>query len=212
MNVIRRRCGIAVIFATSDEYLLPLAVNCVRFCFWRHVCDFFVRVWNISGTAERICAKFTRKTCFVPRSDEFEGQGQRSRTPRTKTVFSAKCPLTMHCNALDANNVMQQQTGPFRHCRALTGVHSAGKVWSAIALFVYENLISPEPLNADLCQIHTEDVFDPSLGIIWSSRSKVKGQDHQRQKRHFSAFSAACVRFMFGKRSPASGLLTYLAY
>jgi len=40
------------------------------------VCDFFVCVWNISGTAERICAKFTGKTCLVPRSDEFEGQGQ----------------------------------------------------------------------------------------------------------------------------------------
>jgi len=36
-------------------------------------------VWNISGTAERICAKFTRKVCFVPRLEEFEGQGQRSK-------------------------------------------------------------------------------------------------------------------------------------
>ena len=27
------------------------------------------------GTAERICTKFTRTTCLVPRSDEFEGQG-----------------------------------------------------------------------------------------------------------------------------------------
>ena len=39
---------------------------------------FFVCVWNISGTAKRICAKFTRKRCLVPRSDEFEGhQGQK---------------------------------------------------------------------------------------------------------------------------------------
>jgi len=37
---------------------------------------FFVCVWNVSGTAERICAKFTRKTCLVPRLDELEGQGQ----------------------------------------------------------------------------------------------------------------------------------------
>jgi len=42
------------------------------------VCGFFVCVWSISGTAERICTKFTRKTCLVPRLDEFEGQGQRS--------------------------------------------------------------------------------------------------------------------------------------
>ena len=53
--------------------------------FLAHVCDVFVRVWNISGTAERICAKFTGKTCFVPRSGEFECQGQRSRSPGTKT-------------------------------------------------------------------------------------------------------------------------------
>jgi len=42
---------------------------------------FFVFVRNISQTAERICAKFTRKTCLVPRLDEFEGQGQRFRQP-----------------------------------------------------------------------------------------------------------------------------------
>ena len=42
---------------------------------------FFIHfLWesNISGTAERICVKFTGKTCLVRRSDEFEGQGQRS--------------------------------------------------------------------------------------------------------------------------------------
>ena len=45
---------------------------------------FFVCLWNISGAAERICTKFTRKTCLVPRSDKFEGQAQRSRSPGTK--------------------------------------------------------------------------------------------------------------------------------
>jgi len=57
------------------------------------VCGFcFVCVWNISGTAEWMCAKFTRKTCLVPRSDEFEGQGQTSRSPGTKNgIFG---PLT----------------------------------------------------------------------------------------------------------------------
>jgi len=28
------------------------------------------------GTTERICAKFTGKTCLVPRLDEFECQGE----------------------------------------------------------------------------------------------------------------------------------------
>jgi len=56
----------------------------------------------------------------------------------------------------------------------------------------------------DLRQIHTEAVFGPSLGHVWRSRSKVKGQGHQEQKQHFSTLSAACVRFMFGKTSLAS--------
>jgi len=48
---------------------------------------FFCLYEIISGTVERICAKFTRKTCLVPRSDEYEGQGQRSRLSGTKTAF-----------------------------------------------------------------------------------------------------------------------------
>jgi len=59
--------------------LLSPAVNCGRFCFWRRqsvvFCLFVLCVWNISGTAEPICAKFTWKTCMVSRSGEFEGQG-----------------------------------------------------------------------------------------------------------------------------------------
>jgi len=53
----------------------------VRFCFpyrclWLSL-FFFVCVWSISATAKRICAKFTGRTCLVPRSDKFECQGQR---------------------------------------------------------------------------------------------------------------------------------------
>jgi len=49
---------------------------------------FFLFVYEISRErAERIPAKVTRKRCLVPRSDEFEGQGQRSRLPGTKTAF-----------------------------------------------------------------------------------------------------------------------------
>ena len=44
----------------------------------------------------------------------------------------------------------------------------------------------------DLCQIHMKDMFGPSLGPVWTSRS-------EGQKRAFSALSAACVQFMFGK-------------
>jgi len=51
------------------------------------VCDIFVCVKYLSGIAERICAKFTWKTCLVPRLGKFEGQ--RSRSPGTKTAFLA---------------------------------------------------------------------------------------------------------------------------
>ena len=53
-----------------------------------------VCAWNISGTAERICAKFTRKTCLVPRSDQFECQGQRSKVKVTR-VGQTSFPLMM---------------------------------------------------------------------------------------------------------------------
>jgi len=50
----------------------------------------FVCASNILGMAvccERICATFTGKTCLVPRSDEFECQGQRLRSPGTKNAL-----------------------------------------------------------------------------------------------------------------------------
>jgi len=49
----------------------------------------------------------------------------------------------------------------------------------------------------DLRQIHMEDVFGPSLGRVWRSRSP-------GTKRHFSALS--CVQFMFGETSLVSSL------
>ena len=60
----------------------------VMFCFSR--CDFlffFVCHSNISGTAEQICTKFTGKTCLVPHSEEFEGQGQRSKSGTKNGIF-----------------------------------------------------------------------------------------------------------------------------
>jgi len=70
-------------------YSFSHAVNCRRFCFWRRQSVVFC-VWNISGTIERICTKFTQKICLIPCSDEFEGQ--MSRSPGTKTaVFGGLC-------------------------------------------------------------------------------------------------------------------------
>jgi len=66
--------------------LLPHAMNCRRFCFSRCKSVGFLLVYDISwGTAEQICTKFTRKMCFAPCSDEFEGQ--RSWSSGSKNVI-----------------------------------------------------------------------------------------------------------------------------
>jgi len=73
----------------------------------------------------------------------------------------------------------------------------------------------------DLCQIHRNDVFGPSLGQVWMSRSRLPGTKKQGQsipreslnwyatnshgKRAWSLL-AACMQFMFGKTSLASSL------
>jgi len=81
-----------VVWILRHSVFLPHAVNCGRFVLSADR-DFFDCIWNISGTAERICIKFTMKTCLVPLSEEFECQGQRSRSSGT------------NCNGLAANNV-----------------------------------------------------------------------------------------------------------
>ena len=51
----------------------------------------------------------------------------------------------------------------------------------------------------DLYQIHRQDMFSPSLGRVWRSRSKVIGSPGT--KTAFLALLAACVWFMFCKTS-----------
>jgi len=52
----------------------------------------FVCASYILGMAERICAKFTRKMCLVPRSDEFVCQGQRLRSQGTNVLCTPITP------------------------------------------------------------------------------------------------------------------------
>ena len=67
---------------------LALSVTFLFFFGWFFGCES-----NISGTAERICAKITEKTCLVPRSDEFECRGRRSTvSPGTKTRCALPSP------------------------------------------------------------------------------------------------------------------------
>jgi len=61
-------------------FFLPHAVNCklceVLFLALCVTLFFFVCESNISGIAQRICAKFRWKTYLVPRADELKCQGQ----------------------------------------------------------------------------------------------------------------------------------------
>ena len=68
------------IFIVRSSY--PLAVSCGVF-FFDAVCDYYVCVRNIWRTAERICAKFTWKTCLVLCSSKVKV------TKDKKTAFSA---------------------------------------------------------------------------------------------------------------------------
>jgi len=87
-----------------------------------------IRQW-MAETAERICAKFTRKTCFVLRSDEFEYQGQSSRSPGIKNALCThNTPAVWtEWNGLVSDNVAQAadvatrslQRGVFTGMRAL---------------------------------------------------------------------------------------------
>jgi len=120
-------------------------------------------------------------------------KGQRSRSPRTKTHCALPSPTAAtEWNAFAANNVMQQQTGPFRRCRVVTGLHrQRGRSLIYVRRPAY-GLCLVEHLYAlvfsffclwmkylgnwsmDLCQIHRKDVFGPSLGRVWMSRWKIK--------------------------------------
>jgi len=90
----------------------------------------------MAGTAEWICAEFAQKTCLVPRSDEFECQGQKSKVKATRDK-NALCThdipvVRTEWNTLVADNFVQAadvaiQRGDFAILHAL-GL--AGYRWS----------------------------------------------------------------------------------
>jgi len=57
----------------------------------RSILETRIRQW-MAGTAEQICAKFTRKTCLVLRSDEFECQVPKSKIKVTRDKKRAVHP------------------------------------------------------------------------------------------------------------------------
>jgi len=85
-----------------------LMSNTLTTCFVR----FFVCHSNISGTVERICAKFTgRRTCLVRRSDKFERQGHQGQKQHF-SAHSAACVQFMFdgkTSSLDSSLIILQK-------------------------------------------------------------------------------------------------------
>jgi len=87
-----------------------------------------IRQW-MAGTAERICTKFTQKTCLVLRSDELECQVQKSKVKVTRDK-SALCThntpaVWNEWNALVADNVAQAADATIRSLQ-IAGMRGLG--------------------------------------------------------------------------------------
>jgi len=139
----------------------------VRFCFWMTsvisfvcFCLFFVCCSSISGTAKRICAKFTVKTYLDTRSEDFECQGQRPKVKVTRdknelSPVGTPPPAAYEWYALAANSVEQQWTTPFGPCRGgvISGAVRAVCFWynivsSSFKLFYLKATYTPANAHA----------------------------------------------------------------
>ena len=96
-------------FVHPYQQLLQLTVNlhwgsafCL-YCMWKvlflapSVLVFCLCMKYLWETIEWICAKFTRKTCLVPCSDEFEGQRSRSSGTKKWHFFGPFSSLSAVC-------------------------------------------------------------------------------------------------------------------
>jgi len=138
-------------------------VNCVRFCFWRCLWLFCLCIKYLgeplNGFVPNLHGRRVWSLARTSLNVKVNAQGHQ---------VQISSPLKMHCNVLAANNVMQQQTGPFhRGCVRFMFVKH---------LFSSSFFIRMKYLGnrwTDLRQIHTEHVSGPSLG-------RFEGQDQFR--------------------------------
>jgi len=86
----------------------------------RSILETRIRQW-MTGTAERICAIFARKTCLVLRFDEFECQGQRSKDKVTRDKNAMCTQNTPRCGQNGTPSLQitsrKQQARRFHRCR-----------------------------------------------------------------------------------------------
>jgi len=88
-------------------------------------CHVFVCESNISGTAERISAKFLFGLSIARKNFKVRVKGQRSKSSGTKTRYALPSPAAAtEWNALAASNVRQQQTAPLGQLTALPKLSS----------------------------------------------------------------------------------------
>ena len=123
--------------------------------------------------------------------------------PKSRLKFAARCPvsgcwpscwISVHAFIASLFAVNSVFYGGSLYNRDLVSTSSyrtqwtaEGSVFCAVCLWCFCLCIKFLGNRwTDLLQLHAEDVFGHSLGWFWSSRSKVRGQGHQGQKRHFS--------------------------
>ena len=110
---------------TSKVLFLALSVIFVNFFL------VFVCAWNIPGTAERLCAIFTGKTCLVPGSEEFECQGHRSKVSVIRDKKRARAVYSHHPRQRRNGTRSLQMTSRSRrrHHSVAAGGDFSGLVW-----------------------------------------------------------------------------------
>jgi len=89
----------------------------------------FVCVWNVENCCTDLCQIHREDVCPSLRRvwiswSEVKGQGYQGQI---------SSPLKMHCNALAANDVMQQQMGALHHYRGMMGGH---RQWGPGVIYV----------------------------------------------------------------------------
>jgi len=120
---------------------------------------------------------------FGPSSDEFECPGQRSRSPGTKkNALSADTPrlctngmtsLQTACSSSGWHHLVPAGVILVSCMQCMFGIMSlALDLFFFVFFCLWINYLGNR--WTDLRQVHSEDVFGPSLGRVWMSRSKIK--------------------------------------
>ena len=84
--------------------------------------------------------------CMLPMAVAQSSSGRVIQTQGERAILGVSSPMTMHCNMFAANNVIQYQNGPFRHCRGEGGDVSAQHGRSDLQLPCYVLIFGISPL------------------------------------------------------------------